>query len=218
MTTFTPESLKALIERAGTNPSALAGMIGRGPDFVADFLKGRKKSFKATDAEIIDNKLRELIGEDTPPENIEEIPLDGLRVEGTANAGQFRDITLDLDDEHEREIVPVARDVRYPYAAQYALKVSGDSMDREFPNGSYVTCARWNDLGLDLKPGMAIHVDRVRAAVLVETTIKIFAVEGGRQWLFPNSNNTTHTPIEINGDEDTEIHIKGLVIGSWRPR
>lgn len=149
--------------------------------------------------------------------NAEHAELVNLRVEGIVEAGNFRDVTLTVDHESEKPEISVVKDKRFPSSRQYALLVSGDSMDRRFPNGCYVTCARWNDTGLELKPGMILHVERVRMADLVETTVKQYAERDGSRWLDPDSTNPAHKPIPINGDADTEIHIRGLVTGLWNP-
>lgn len=145
------------------------------------------------------------------------IPVNVLRVEGTVRAGYFRDITINDDDEHERETIPVAKDGRFPLASQYALRVIGDSMNLLFPHGSYVTCVSWADTGLEYRDGMILHVERYRAG-LVETTVKALQLMGGvPKFLLPRSTNSEHKPIAIDGDEDTEIVIKGLVTGTWTP-
>lgn len=144
-----------------------------------------------------------------------ELHLNHIRVEGVSQAGLFKDISLIDDNEFEREEIPIPLNTKYAHAHQYALKVAGDSMNRSFQDGSYVACASWADLGKELKPGIILHVERVKAASMVETTLKIYNEYGGKRWLEPNSTNPKHRPIEILGCEDTEIIIKGAVIGSY---
>lgn len=142
-------------------------------------------------------------------------PIKQIRVEGVSQAGMFRDISLIEDDEHERKTIPAPVNPKYAYVHQYALLVAGDSMNNKFQDGSYVTCAEWAGLGKELKHGMILHVERVKAGSMIETTIKTYIERDGKRWLEPDSTNSKHLPIEVNGSLDTEIHIKGAVIGSY---
>lgn len=138
----------------------------------------------------------------------------GLRVEGVVEAGRFRDISLVEDNPDEREFIPAARDPRYPHANQYALRVSGDSMDEIAADGSYVTCVCWPETGLALEDRMVLHVER-HVGPLVENTLKRYVIKGGKKWLCPESSNKKHAAIEIDGDESAEFVIKGLMIGMY---
>lgn len=139
-----------------------------------------------------------------------------LPILGVVQAGSFRDVSLlDRGDHMDVETIPVAADPRFPHAKQYALLVAGDSMDKVFNEGEYVTCVDWADCGLSFKPGMILHIERIMGG-LVETTVKRFAIRDEKRWLDPDSHNPRHLPIEINGTEDTEIVIRGLVIGSYK--
>ena len=142
-------------------------------------------------------------------------PVKQIRIEGVSQAGMFRDISLIEDDEHDRKTIPAPINPKYAHVHQYALLVAGDSMNNKFQDGSYVTCAEWAGLGKELKHGMILHVERVKAGSMIETTIKTYAERDGKRWLEPDSTNAKHLPIEINGDLDTEILIKGAVIGSY---
>lgn len=148
---------------------------------------------------------------------IETVPVNVLRVEGTSQAGTFRDIAIFDDDETQRETIPVARDGRFPLARQYALRIAGDSMNKLFPDGCFVTCVAWDECGLAMKDGMILHVERHQGH-LVETTIKsVRFVAGAPHQLMPMSTNPVHKPIRLEGDENTEILVKGLVTGKWEP-
>ncbi|MBX5143359.1 S24 family peptidase [Rhizobium lentis] len=139
-----------------------------------------------------------------------------LKVLGRAQAGAFMDVSV-IDDDVEHEVIPVARNPRFPHAEQYALRVVGDSMNKHFDDGSYVTCVSWPDTGLQLRPGLCLHVERYRGP-LVEVTLKMLDLaENGHLCLFPSSTNPVHKPIELNGDEGTEIVVRGLVTGFWKP-
>ncbi|TCL70613.1 S24 family peptidase [Rhizobium sp. BK251] len=138
-----------------------------------------------------------------------------LRVVGRAQAGAFLDVSLS-DESYENETIPMARDGRYPQAQQYALLVVGDSMNKLFDDGSYVTCVNWADTGLLPRPGMVLHVERHQGS-LVEVTLKSLFMVDGEPMLVPMSTNSAHRPIRLEGNEGTEFVIKGLVTGSWKP-
>lgn len=182
---------------------------GMSETYIRDVLKrGNAPSFKRL------NAIHAILGvsdeEDTLP-----IPVHQIRVEGVSHAGRFEDISLIEDDEFSREVLAAPKDDRFPHAHQYALKVSGDSMNLRYPDGGYVVCAAWQDTGLELKDGHAIHVERIRFASERETTIKIYREINDKRWLYPDSTNKNHQPIEINGDPDIEIVIKGIILATY---
>jgi len=138
----------------------------------------------------------------------------GMPVLGIIEAGQFRDISL-IDQSEERPSIAVARDERFPHAEQYALQVSGDSMDELFPDGSYVTCANWAETGMELRPGLILHIERTIGS-LVETTLK--EIQGGKPFILkPRSSNPKHKPVPLAGSDGVEVTVRGLVTGKWEP-
>lgn len=210
------DRINELLKQRGISAAAASVQAGFSPSYIRDL--NRKRGSPGVDnleklARVLGVSLQDLTGEGTGRlTSIRNLP-----VVGVVQAGNFRDISLlDGGREIDVETIPVAEDPRYPYAKQYALKVAGDSMDKLFNDGDYVTCVDWADCGLSFVPGMILHVERVIGGSLVETTVKRFARRDGRQWLDPDSHNPKHQPIEINGSEDTEIIIRGLVTGSWR--
>lgn len=211
------DRVRRLRTALGLNQSELAEMIGKAPQRIQSLEAGTIKNprYLVRLAEVLKVTPQYLETGQVDPVN-ETLPVGKLRVEGIVEAGNFRDITIIEDDEYERETIPVAMDGRYSMFHQYALRVVGDSMNLLYPAGSYVTCVSWAEAGLEWKDGMIVHVERYRAG-LVETTIKALQLVNGRpKFLLPQSTNPKHKPIEINGDEDTEIIIKGLVTGMWR--
>lgn len=206
MEKLTPESLGQLIREAGTNATALAATIGRDKDYIRDFLNGRKKSLKADDL----FKIMEAIG----PKKPQQIPLtkdpkSGLSVVGSIQAGAW--IEAYVAHEDDTEIIPATRDPRFPFAKQYALRVIGDSMDLEAPDGSYVICVNFAESGLAQKPGMLVHVERTMNG-LSETTLKEIGYEDGQMVLLPRSSNPKYQPIYPSNDESAETVIRGVVL------
>lgn len=144
-----------------------------------------------------------------------ELEVAGLPVLGTIQAGHWLETTF-IDAEHEPEMLPVARDARFPRARQYALRVVGDSMNVDYPDGSYVTCVDFAESGLSIKEGMTVHVERHRAGgQLVEITLKCIERERGALMLVPHSTNPAHQPIRLTGT-DSDVVIRGVVTGGWR--
>lgn len=144
-----------------------------------------------------------------------EMEVSGLPVLGTIQAGHWLETTF-LDPEGEPDLLPVARDARFPRARQYALYVVGDSMDLDYPDGSYVTCVDFADSGLSIRDGLVVHVERQRAGgQLVEITLKKVIAKNGAFSLAPQSTNPIHQPITFSGN-DSDIVIRGVVTGGWR--
>ena len=136
---------------------------------------------------------------------------------GVIKAGDWRDISI-LDDDTEPEIIQVARDPRFPRATQYDLRVSGDSMNEKFADGVYVTCVYFPESGLSLKAGMVLHIERQMAGTqLIEKTLKEVSFSGGKTILLPRSTNPVHKPFVLNGGEDMEVYVRGVVTGKWEP-
>lgn len=213
MEKITPEKLGKMIEEAGTNAAALATEIGRGKDYVRDFIENRKKSIKADDMAAILDKLAKI----QQPKPAELQPVTGLEVVSEVQAGNWLEVTT-LDEHIERPIIPVARDARFPRARQYALRVRGDSMDQEYPDGSYVTCVDFWDSGVPMRPGLVVHVERQRAGgQLLEITVKVIESAEGKLWLAPRSSNPKWQRAPVESDPEVEVVIKGIVTGGWRP-
>lgn len=189
-----------------------------GKTFVKDILSGKSRNPSGV------NLQKLAIALETSPQyfsvfehtNVQagEFPVGGLRVEGKIQAGAWLDTSLVNDDEGDREIIPAARDKRFPHARQYALAVIGDSMNVKFADGSYVTCVDFAESGLAIEEGQFVHVERYNGS-LVEITLKEIHFEQGKISLIPRSTNPKHKPITLDGDEGTEIVIKGVVIGKF---
>jgi SOS-response transcriptional repressor LexA len=219
METSLQKRLRLRMDMLGLNAYQTAKKSGLGDSFVRDILRGKTKSPNADNLAKLAVALETTVDwfygqsdDDKPLKRVQSIG--GLDVMGTIQAGNWVDRSI-IDDSHEREIIPVARDPRFPHAKQYALEVMGDSMDKEFPEGSYVTCVDIWDSGIPIKDGLILHVERHNGP-LVEMTLKAVETIDGEQMLVPRSNNPRHQPIRIEGDGGAEIVVKGVVTGSYR--
>lgn len=193
------------------------------PTYVAHENPNAPASFRSKTAELYARKFRvslnwlltgrgDMHGDGMAPV---EIPVAGLPIVGSIQAGHWLEITF-VDSELEPELLPVARDQRFPRARQYALRVIGDSMNLDYPDGSYVTCVDFAESGLAVTEGLTVHVERQRAGgQLVEVTLKVVARNRDGFILVPRSTNPAHQPIPMKG-ADAEIVIRGVVTGGWR--
>ena len=210
--------LKIRMDLMGMNALQTAKKAGLGDSFVRDILRGRTRSPNAENlaklAAALDTTADWFIGTSDAPQVAKPKAISGLEVVGNIQAGNWIDRSL-IDDSEEHEIIPVARDPRFPYAKQYALAVLGDSMDKEYPEGSYVTVVDWFDSGLAVKDGLTVHVERYNGS-LVEMTLKCVETINGVKMLAPRSSNPRHLPLKLEGDAGTEIVIKGVVIGNYK--
>lgn len=220
MDTTLQKRLRLRMDMMGMNAFQTAKKAGLGDSFVRDILRGKTRSPSVENLEklarALDTTTDWFLSADESPIEVARVdaPIVGLEVVGTIQAGTWIDRSI-VDDSGEYEIIPVARDPRFPHARQYSLKVSGDSMDLEYPDGSYVTCVDFYESGLQAKQGMVVHVERHNGP-LVEATLKAIDIGSGETILVPRSSNPRHKPIKLNGDEGTQIVIRGAVIGSYR--
>lgn len=225
METPLQKRVRLRLDDLGISASEASRRAELGKTFVRDILSGKSRSPSA------DNLQKLAIALETNAQyfsafehtNVQAgpFPVSGLRVEGKVQAGAWLDTSLIEDDEGDREIIPVARDTRFPHARQYALAVIGDSMNKIFAEGTYVTCVDMDDSGLAMKEGQIVHVERQDGS-RTENTLKTIHFDNGKISLMPQSTNARHVPIEYhrksaNGDWDDGIVVKvrGVVIGKF---
>ena len=219
METSLQKRLKLRMDMMGLNALQTAKRAGLGDSFVRDILRGRTRnpSFEnltklASALQTTTDWFYGYVEDDRLSQRVQSIS--GLDVAGRIQAGNWVDRSF-IDEHAEREIIPVARDPRFPNARQYALEVAGDSMDKEYPENTYVTCVDFFDSGLSIRDGMIVHVERHNGP-LVEMTLKAVETIDGSRVLSPRSSNPRHKPIPLEGDAGTEILVKGIVTGSYR--
>lgn len=226
METALQKNVRRLLVERDLNAYQAAKEAGLGDSFVRDILRGKAKSpsgenlaklaavLKASVEELQADTLRRTLA----PADADIVDdVQGLAVVSEVNAGTWLEV-MDLGEHEEKETIAAARDRRFPRAKQYALRVRGDSMDIDYPDGSYVTCVDYWDAGVPIRDGQVLHVERTRAGgQLVEITIKAVETIGGKVYLVPRSRNAKWKPFPIDGEEDTEVTIKGLVTGGWKP-
>lgn len=197
------------INASGMSMKEASLKAGLGETWVRDALKRDKKPIHQNLL-----KVKKALGISDALSN-PPIGVDYLQVIGRAQAGAFLDVSVFSQDD-EFETIPVVRNNRFPHARQYALEVIGDSMNKLFEEGSFVTCANWAEIGMAMRAGLCLHVERYQGS-LVEVTLKSLDVVNGSIMLCPRSTNQAHKPLPLSAIEEGEIRIRGLVIGVWKP-
>ena len=159
-------------------------------------------------SKVLDVQLTEIFGEIVPAS------LPGLPVLGIVQAGVWRE--ADLMDEAKDAPLPITPDPRYMTVRQFALRVSGESMNRVVQDGTYIVCVSWAELGRQPREGDLVVVDRRRDG-LVETTLKRIKITGQEVFLMPDSTDPRwQTPIPLDGGlEHDEIVLTALVVGKY---
>lgn len=209
-----------ILKRRGESRSGASIAAGLGESYIRD-LERKKGSPNLAKLSQLASYFGATLDDLLPNSNIDhaiKASVTSLPVVGKIAAGHFMDITL-VDQDEDYPVINVASDTRFSHAKQYALLVTGSSMDLKFPDGCYVTCVDFVSSGLHLKPGMTVHVERTIAGThLVENTLKEIQSINGEMVLIPRSSDPKFGPIIIHGDESTEFVIRGVVTGKWEPQ
>jgi transcriptional regulator with XRE-family HTH domain len=145
------------------------------------------------------------------------VMVQGLPLRGRVAAGIWEEIVESQDMEMER--VPAAPDVRYPAEFQYALRVSGNSVDKIAADGSILHVLDVTEAGITVRNGDLVVVERHRGG-LVEATVKRVKMNGAQSIeLWPETRDPQNQkPIVLKAPEaDTEIRIKALVLWVMSP-
>lgn len=136
---------------------------------------------------------------------------------GEIRAGAFAAVP---DDEPTPwEFVPVSLP-QYSRATLFALQVVGRSMDKFYPDGTFVVVCPTAEVGVRAGDHAVI---RVRKGGLVETTLKEVVADPDGISLWPRSTDSayqTPTRLKTNRDGDDGPEIIGVVVASFggRPR
>lgn len=209
--------LKSELEKPGRSQSALARHLGVVPEIVNRIVHGRRQ-VKSHEAD----KIRDYLAQ-TDPENPATtharggaalsrlaqptLPTARLPVRGIVEAGSWRESVALSDFAQDQETLIAPRSV--VDSGSFALRVVGPSMDRLYPDGSYVVVQPWQ--GGPLPYGKRVIVERSRDG-LIETTVKeLVRGDDGEPELWPRSNHPAHQAALIYRDEDATLRIIGVV-------
>lgn len=159
--------------------------------------------------------LSHITGASARNERISAVPIIGF-----VQAGAWRE-ALELPQEEWR-LVPVAANGRYEQIRRYGLEVRGPSMNEVYPEGAVIICVKLIDLGREPRHGERVVVQR-RSDLGFEATVKEFRQDpDGTFWLWPRSTDPNfqqpwRLPKPDEYDDNEDIRLVALVIGSYRP-
>lgn len=210
--------IREICDELGITPTELARRAGVDAATLTRFVNNPKYKPNLSDttlqkiAEAV-NRPAPLIGVNVPLPRMRD--LHTVKVVGTAAAGLWKDVSIIADDYYVHEEIPVIENPRFAGHEQYALLVEGNSINRKIRAGEFAICVAWDAFGGDPKDGQYVHIERTRGG-LQEVTIKKVRVVNGRVSFWPDSDDPRfQTELELHhDDEDTEVRIRGLVIGA----
>jgi transcriptional regulator with XRE-family HTH domain len=161
----------------------------------------------------------------TVEEFLGDTELKPMRVEdvlviGKVQAGEWMEV-WEYPPEDQFEIsVPPSR--KYRGYKRFGLEVVGPSMNLVYAEGTFILCARLDDLGRSPVDGERVIVERMRADGRVEVTVKEWQTDPktGTVWLWPRSSDPEYTqPYRLPKPEDGNgieaIRVTAIVTGRY---
>lgn len=146
-----------------------------------------------------------------------------VTVRGHVQAGNWQEATEWPPEELYSIPAPILED--YPQDKLYGLVVKGDSMDREYKEGSFLICTSIFDFKRDLKTKDHVIVEREHAGKCEATVKEIEFDQNGKIILWPRSHNPDYqAPFIIKHIQDANIEneivtrISGVVLFSLQKR
>lgn len=156
-----------------------------------------------------------LLGVETNTNLSPTFPVSSIPVVARVSAGVFRAVEA---FETEDLLVPAAPRRDIPAKLQYSVIVDGTSVNKRIPNGAFAICIPYDSYPGGAQHGQLVHVIRERSG-LQEHTIKELRFTSKGMILMPVSDDPRYQE-EIKlavGEEDENVRINGIVIGSYSP-
>lgn len=222
-----------LRELKGKNKKGLADALGLQPPRISDLIKGMRelqgREIRRA-ADYLEMPWETLMALAFPEENNpsrqsgqtnhKSPELDErLYIRGVVTAGDWVDAD-EMDwprDDWRYFDSPI--DSRFPKGERFGLLVDGPSMNQFYHPGSIIICINPIHAGYDIADGDHVVVRTRRDDGLVEMSVKELVQQDGEWWLWPRSDHPDHQqPIRAgdihNGEEDSDILVMGVVVGT----
>lgn len=140
-----------------------------------------------------------------------------VRLIGDVQAGIWREPIEDHEGDGEWITAPLSDTIMK--LRPFALRVSGNSMDRVYPAGTILICCHLEALNEQPMTGKRYIIEDQDEHGRIETTVKEFVIdENGRPWAWPRSSDSEHQqPIPLDtGKAGHTIIIRSRVVYSMR--
>lgn len=144
--------------------------------------------------------------------NAEKKPIIYIRISKCVAAGSWRSV----DDPDAADFEPYDVPVILPNGIKtaFGVKIRGDSMNEEYPDGTDLICLPIYEWGGVLQPGQHVIVERHDNGSVEYTCKELWRDDEGVLWLRPRSNNPKHQLIRADQETDgIEVRITAIV---WR--
>lgn len=134
-----------------------------------------------------------------------------VRVTGMLQAGAWQE-SFELPDDDQFDVM-IPADSELQAADLYAGQITGQSMNRVYPDCAVVVLSRRLNRPGEIAIGKRYHVRRVRPDGMIEDTIKTLdRGPDGRYWLKPESNDPEHQEwLPLDGTPDATVELIGRV-------
>lgn len=97
----------------------------------------------------------------------------------------------------------------------FGLRVHGDSMDKEFPEGTVLVCVPYNEADDEIPVDRYVIADRTAGDTgFVESTCKKLVENNGTYILMPESTNPAHTPLPLMDMGEQTVRVRAVVTGA----
>lgn len=214
------------MEAVGHNRTSLARAAGLNLHYVRQWLNGRVRSPGSKKlqrvAEILGVTLDELttpaalVAPDGARRVIHIGPSDVLTVRGKLQAAWLENDGA--TEEQGAYGAPLVDDPRFPPARQWLERVTDDSSDRVFPEGTLLHVVDARQSAYAPRDGDFVVVVRHREGDLIERTVRRVSIAAGKTELLLHSHNPKWAaPLALTPDAaHAGIEIAALVIGSYR--
>jgi transcriptional regulator with XRE-family HTH domain len=211
-----PLNLKVLRKRRGFTQGDLGEAIGSDQSTVQRWETGSRNPDLADI-----NRLADALGVTAGDLFLvpNQVPLGPrLYVKGEVGAGLWREALENPEDDWE--VFAGRPDVTASLDHRFGLRVTGDSMNEIYPDGTIIECV--STMGTaEIASGKRVVVLRENDLGKYEATVKELRIEpDGSHWLVPRSTNPAfQRPYRVGENEPgiLETRVIAVVVASYRP-
>jgi len=212
-----PEKIRRMRKARGLTQAEFAEILGVSQSAISKWERGEdepRPDFLRALAEMAGESMESFAFYDTGG----SIPLTVIVVVGSVAAGVWQEATEWVADDRYTLSVPAVSD--YMATPLFGLEVKGRSMDKVFPEGAILICAKFFDLNEQPQAGDYVVVHRTARDGTVEATVKEFEVDrDGRAWAWPRSTEPEfQQPLRLDASDGgvEEVRVVALVVGSYQ--